>query len=156
MKALTRPNCCGWIASVTLTALACSLAFAQKGQLEIERVNEGIAGKQGWLDNYRRGKEIIHKLSSLSRDDARKFDVTAYRGERVAFIGGGAPPGATNDLITNDGFYLRVVNPGNKDLRPHSVWFGAIICGQILQVLPENKIIVIEIIEKDWSVLDTG
>jgi hypothetical protein len=134
-----------------LTALACSHAFAQKEQPKIEGMNERIAEQQGWLDNYRRGKEIIHKLSSLSRDDTRKFDVTAYRGERVAFIGGGA----TNDLITNDGFYLRIVNPSNKDLRPHSVSFGAIICEKILQVLPENKIIVIEVIEKDWSVIGT-
>jgi hypothetical protein len=74
----------------------------------------------------------------------------------VAFVGGGAPPGGTNDLITEGGFYLRVVNKQGKDLRPHSVWWEVMVCGEILQVLPENKLIVLEVDEKDWVVLQTG
>ena len=68
----------------------------------------------------------------------------------------GAPPGATNDILTTDGYYLRIVTKGGKDLRPKSVWWEALVCGKVLQVLPENKIIVLEVAEKDWIVGDTG
>jgi hypothetical protein len=30
------------------------------------------------------------------------------------------------------------------------------VCGEILQVLPENKLIVLEVDEKDWFILETG
>jgi hypothetical protein len=59
-------------------------------------------------------------------------------------------------LVTEHGFYLRVVNKEGKDLRPHSVWWEVLVCGKILQVLPENKIIVIEVDESGWLVLQTG
>jgi hypothetical protein len=54
----------------------------------------------------------------------------------------------SNDLITEGGFYLRVVNKNGKDLRPMAIWWEAFICGEV--------IIVIEVNEKDWIVLDTG
>jgi hypothetical protein len=112
--------------------------------------------EQGWLNHYKRGTDIIQKLSALGPESRTKTDVAAYRGERLAFVGAGAPPGATNDLITQGGFYLRVVTRSGKDLRPRSVWWEVLVCGEVLQVLPENKIIVLEAAEKDWIVLQTG
>jgi len=79
--------------------------------------------------------------------------ISDYRGERVAFAGGAA--GALNDLITENGIFLRVVNPEGKDLRPHSVLWEVMICGKILNIYPKNKILVIEVMEKDWQVLQT-
>ncbi len=115
-----------------------------------------IAKDQGWLESYKKGVEIRQKLAALRPQDQEKADIAIYRGERVAFVGGGAPPGSTNDLMTSGGFYLRVVNKEGKDLRPQSVVWEVLVCGNILQVLPANKIIVIEVAEKDWIVLATG
>ena len=115
-----------------------------------------LAQQHGWLENYKRGKEIIQQLSDLGPDGHKTTDITAYRRERVAFVGCGAPPGGTIDLVTASGFYLRVVNKAGRDLRPQSVWWEVLICGEVWQVLPENKIIVIEVNEKDWIVLQTG
>jgi hypothetical protein len=106
--------------------------------------------------SFQRGQEIIGKLSALTKEETAKFDIGAYRGEVVTFIGGSAPPGGTNDLVMAGGYYLRIVNPQNKDLRPHSVWWEGEVTGTILQVLPKNKIIVIEVQEKDWVVRQTG
>ena len=117
---------------------------------------EAMAKSYGWSTNLSRGKEIVQELAALSPEGLEKVDITAYRGERVAFVGGGAPPGGSNDLVTEHGFYLRVVNKSGKDLRPHSVWWEVMICGKILQVLPKNKIIVIELDEKDWKIIQTG
>ena len=74
----------------------------------------------------------------------------------MAFVGGVAPPGGSNDLLTSGGVYLRIVTHGNKDLRPQAVWWEVIVRGEIQQVLLENKIIVIEVAEKDWTILQTG
>src|SRR5262249_17835026 len=87
------------------------------------------AQEQGWLQYYKRGGAILKKLSSLGPEDQKKLSSGAYRGERVAFVGGGAPPGGTNDLITGEGFYLRIVNKEGKDLRPHAVWWEILVCG---------------------------
>ena len=114
------------------------------------------AEQGGWLANYKRGKEMLQQLSALSPEDRKKLDIAAYRGERVALVGAAAPPGVSNDLLTADGFYLRVVNKDGKDLRPHAVWWEVLLCGKVLQVLPENKIIVLEVSERDWLVLETG
>jgi hypothetical protein len=114
-----------------------------------------VAEGKGWLDNYKRGHEILLELSRLSPEQQKKVDIAKYRGERIAVVGGSAPPGATNDLVTDGGFYLRVVNPKGKDLRPPSP--GTILIrGTILQVLPMNKIIVIKVSNKDWEVLMTS
>src|SRR5437868_468110 len=65
-----------------------------------------IAEREGWLENYKRGTEIIQRLSALGPEGQKKIDITAYRGERVAFFGCGAPPGGTHDVMTKEGFYL--------------------------------------------------
>lgn len=124
-------------------------------QSDSPRRNERIAEESGWLANYKRGREIIQELAALG-PSGQKIQIAAYRQERVAFVGGGAPPGATNDLIIGGGFYLRVVNKAGKDLRPQAVWWEVMVCGEILQVLPENKIIVLQVEEKDWIILQTG
>jgi hypothetical protein len=118
--------------------------------------NLQLASNHGWLENYKRGDEILNKLTSLTPEEQKRFDVASYRNETVAFVGGGAPPGATNDLMTKYGFYLRVVNSESKDLRPHSVWWEVIVRGKIMQVLPGNKIIIIKVDENDWATIQTG
>lgn len=115
---------------------------------------DSIATDLGWSENLKRGKTIMQELSSP--DKKKKFNVDAFRGEKVAFVAGTAPPGATNDLVTNDGFYLRIVNDNGKDWRPNSVSWGVIVYGEISQVFPENKIIVIKVHrKKDWYVFMT-
>jgi hypothetical protein len=136
-------------------APACS-SVAQTARTNSTNAYEGFAKRFGWLTNFNRGQAILREIVSTA-GKAKSFDVTAYRGENVAFTGAGAPPGGTDDLITDAGFYLRVINPAGKDLRPKNVmWAEVMICGKILQVFPENKIIVIEVDEKDLKVLQTG
>jgi hypothetical protein len=139
-----------------LLLLCCSLRAADSSNAPSPY--EDLAKRYGWSTNVSRGKEIVQKLAALSPEELQKVDITAYRGERVAFVGGVAPPGGSNDLVTGDGFYLRVVNKSGKgkDLRPHSAWWEVMICGKILQVLPQNRIIVIEVDEKDWKIIQTG
>ena len=113
-----------------------------------------MAETYGWKSELERGHHIVESLAALSGKE-KNIEFTGYRGERVAFVGGGAP-GGMNDLLIEGGFYLRVVNPHGKDLRPQAVWWNAIVCGTIIQVFPENKIIVITVDEKNWRTLDTG
>jgi hypothetical protein len=136
------------------TSACCSVA--QTSQTNSAGVYEAFAKEFGWLTSFNHGMAILHEIASATAKE-KKFDVDAFRGEKVAFRGVTAPPGSTNDLIGDGGFYLRVVNPQGKDLRPKNVkWAEVMICGKILQVLPENKIIVIEVDEKDLKVLQTG
>jgi len=109
----------------------------------------------GMRDELKRGREIIRELSALPPEQTEKYDVTAFRDAVVTFIGGTAPPAATNDLLIEGGYYLRVVNPRQKDLRPHAVAWEVVVKGKIMQVLPKHKIIVLEVQEKDWFVLQT-
>jgi hypothetical protein len=115
-----------------------------------------LLAQLGWKANFLRGDEILNALSTLDAGQRKELDVAAYRGERVAFAGRGAPPGGTNDLYTRGGYYLRVVNKEGRDLRPQAAWWEVMTCGEIWQVLPENKIIVIEVAEADWHVIQTG
>lgn len=142
------------IAAIIALLVASSCVQRLSTHEDIE--SEETAKSYGWLPELRRGKEIVQKLSGMNFKELREIDLTAYRGEKVAFIAGTAPPGGTNDLVTEDGFYLRIVNPQGKDLRPRAVWWEVIICGKILQVKAENKIIIIEVDEKDWKVIQTG
>ena len=112
-----------------------------------------IVEKQGWTKNYMRGTEILRELAELSSESRNKLDIAAYCGEQVAFVGSGGVCG--NDLITEGGFYLRVVNKAGKDLRPQSVLWEVLIRGEIQRVRHENKLIVLEVDEKDWLVLQT-
>jgi len=114
-----------------------------------------IAKSHGWETEYKRGAEILRSLTDAAKAN-RKVEIEAFRGEKVAFIGGGAPPGGSNDLLTSGGFYLRVINPQHKDLRPHSACWEVMVRGEVRQVLLDNKIIVIEVVEKVWMILQTG
>ena len=109
----------------------------------------------GWEKEYRQGRNLLLDVGKAIREK-QQLSVGAHRGETVAFIAGAAPPGGSNDLITPDGFYLRVMTPKNKDLRPRAVWWEVIVRGKVQQVLPENKIIVIEVDPKDWLLGATG
>jgi hypothetical protein len=114
-----------------------------------------FAEARGWTQELDRGTAILQKLSKLTPSQRAATPVDAYRGEKVAFYAGTAPPGGTNDLRTDEGFYLRIVNASGKDLRPHAILCGVLVCGEIMQVLPDNKIIVLEINDPDWLVLET-
>jgi hypothetical protein len=144
------------IAAALLALIVACWASAQTTTTNTTNPYERMAKSFGWSTNFSRGREIVNKLASLSPDELEKLDITAYRGERVAFGGVGAPPGGSNDLVTENGFYLRVLNRSGKDLRPKSVWWEVMVCGKILQVLPKNKIIMIEVDEKDWKITETG
>ena len=137
-----------------LFLLCCSLHAADSTNTPSRY--EAMANEFGWTTNLNRGREISKKIASLTQDERKKLDISAYRGERVAFGGVAAPPGGSNDLLTSDGFYLRVVNRAGKDLRPPSFWWEVMVCGKISQVLPENKLIVIEVDEEDWKIIQTG
>src|SRR5262245_1847645 len=128
---------------------ATALTPEQQGYLK-------IAEHFGCLAEYNRGTELIQKLSALGPEARAKADFSAYRGQKVAILGGGPTSGGTNDLLTEGGCYLRVVNKPGKDLRPMSIWWGVLVRGDISQVFPEDRIIVIEVQEKDWVVLETG
>ena len=105
--------------------------------------------------HLKRGREIVAKVSALSAKQIEAFDVATFRDEIVEFAGGGAIPGATNDLQINEGYYIRVVTPQDKDLRPKATAWAVHVKGRILQVLPKHRIIVLEVQEKDWNVLET-
>jgi hypothetical protein len=139
-----------------VTFLIINLFFYRAFGVEPDNANryQRIAEDHKWIQSYKEGKEIIEKLTSWNKKEA--LDIGMYRDEEVTLVGVGAPPGSTNDLVTEKGFYLRVVTKKGKDLRPHSVWWEVMIHGKILQVLPENKIIVIEIKDEDWVIIQTG
>jgi hypothetical protein len=140
------------VASVIISAgaLGCTrTANEGKGYL-------AVVEQHGWSDDFRRGEDLLRLLSTLSTEKKTTFDISAFRGLHVAFYGAGAPPGATHDILTPDGFYLRILNKESQDLRPTSVWWTVLCRGEVLQVLPEHKLIVIEVSTKDWIVLDTG
>ncbi len=130
------------------TCLAGDTEDMEKSYKEYRQVAKG----KGWLASYNRGHEILSELLRLSPEQQKKMDIAAYRGERIAVVGGSAPPGATNDLVTDGGFYLRVVNPKGKDLHPPSPG-NVMIRGTIMQVFPQNKIIIIKVSNKDWDIL---
>jgi hypothetical protein len=115
-----------------------------------------LLARHGWNAEFKRGEEIVQALRSLDAEQRATFDTTTYRDEEVAFIGVAAPPGGTNDLLTMGGFYLRVVNKEGKDLRPHAVWWEVMIRGTIMEVLPQQQTIVIEVAQKDWHIIQTG
>jgi hypothetical protein len=153
MRSLNRSRRIVCLLLCTLLISSCSIGADTEDQ---ETKRSKLAEERGSGENYIRGKEVLRHLSSLSREEQQKMDIGLHRGERVAFVGSTAPPGATNDLMTKLGFYLRVVNRGGRDLRPHSaVCWEALVCGEVLQVLPENKLIVIEVRDEDWITLET-
>ena len=109
----------------------------------------------GWSAEYTRGQEVLRGMEALRPDQRGEHDITAFRGERIAFLAGPAPAGGTNDLIIRGGYYLRIVNPANKDLRPHAVYWIVMVRGKIQQVLPRNRLIVLEVNQDDYRVVET-
>jgi hypothetical protein len=47
-------------------------------------------------------------------------------------------------------------NPRSPNSALQAVWWEVMACGKILQVLPKNKLIVIEIHDEDWAVIQAG
>lgn len=127
---------------------------AQNGPKKTNDFYDGVAAQLRWVTNYTRGREIIRELSALSPDQGRKLKVDAYRGEKVALVGVDAPPGV-GDRQTEHGFYLRVLyRKGKEPPQRRYIWSESMLRGTILQVLPANKIIVIEVDEE--QILQTG
>jgi len=118
--------------------------------------HDRIAKAYGFFPEFERGRALVRTLSALHSDNSRKFDPTDFVDHLVAFVGVGAEPGATNDLFIQGGYYLRVANPKNLDLRPHDIGWEVIIRGKILMVLPQNKLIIIEVDESSWKVIQTS
>jgi hypothetical protein len=141
--------------SIVLALVTACATSQPKQAAETVSSEDRIAKSFGWEDDLNRGQKMINVLSGLRPQALAKVEVSAYRGERVAFDGVAAPPGASNDLITANGFYLRVINRARKDLRPQSVAWEVMVRGKILQVLPESRIIVIEVNESDWRIIQT-
>ncbi len=143
-------------ALVIVAIVVCGLTMTG---LQMTR-EEKFAAWNGCLGNYKRGAEIIRGLSTRNPEDKRKSDIAAYRGERVAFVGvsptDADQPVGPNDLMTDRDVKLRVVNKKGKDLRPICVWCEVLVCGEVLDVIPEKKTIVIEVDEEDWIVMQTG
>lgn len=132
-----------------------STAFTQDRKLQTQPERD-IARNLGWFPEWERGQKIMSDVAHLSPNQLRDPDNLAYRDMVIAVEGSVVPPGGTNDLVTENGFYVRVVSPKGEDLRPNSVWWTAMIRGRVLQVLPLNKVIVIEIKENGWRTLETG
>jgi hypothetical protein len=103
----------------------------------------------------KRGREILRKIASLNKKAIARFNPTNYQNEIVSFTGISTPPEACHDLLIENGFYLRIVNPEHKDLRPQAIRWEVWVRGKVLNVLPENKIIVLQVEEKDWHVQHT-
>lgn len=141
--------------AVSVVVLLSSWSTAAEGDTnKAYAVFVEVAVARGWLTNYTRGREIIRELSALTPEQGRKLKVNTYRGEKVAFVGVDAPPGV-GDRHTENGFYLRLFYRKGKELPRRSyIWSESMLRGTILQVLPANKIIVIEVDEE--QIIQTG
>ena len=84
-----------------------------------------------------------------------KIEIGAHQNLVVSFMGWGAVPGATNDLAIANGYYVRIINKNGNDLRPKSVMWNVFVTGEILQVISDNKIIILKIADDDWHVIQT-
>ena len=150
---MTFPRFILWVIMLLPLGLGCT-ETASKG---VPRVNQNVraaefATKLGWAEEYDLGQNIIADIAESNEP----WDIAEHRGLSVSFFATVAPPGATIDLLTHDGIYIRVVSSSDVDLRPKSVTWTALVKGKVLQILKEHKIIVIEIEERDWIVLDTS
>lgn len=141
---------------VVMSTFPVAGVLAEDGEANKQIPGERAARELGWLSDLRRGAAVVAKLSDVKQNDSGKVNVSAYRGSTVALVGSCAPPGATNDLITEDGFYLRIVTVKTRDLRPHATWWKVMVRGRIMEVLPRNRIVVIELDGDGWFILETG
>jgi hypothetical protein len=124
------------------------VATAQTGPANTNDYRATIAASRGWLTNYTRGLEIIRQVAALSPEQQEKLKGHVYRGEKVAFAGVGGPA-ASEDLMTEKHFYIRVVYPEGKKPPPRTTkWWESLVRGTITGVLPENRIIILEFDEE--------
>ena len=139
-----------WVAGSLLVLLTACSVVSPSSSPKINDCYEEIAAARGWLTNYTRGREIIRELSRVSPERREKPWTDKYRGETVAFAGATAPPG-TEDLLTEGGFYLRVLYPKGKEPGPRGyIWHEIMVRGTILRVYPANSLIVIEVDEEQF------
>jgi hypothetical protein len=107
----------------------------------------------GWTREWDRGAAIIKGLESLSEEQRKSYDVSAFRGETVAFVGGAAPWGGPLDLRTLHGYDLRVKDKGGSMRGPQALSWSAEVRGKIMQVLPVNRMIVLDVEDRHWRVV---
>ena len=120
----------------------------------LARMHATAAGQLGWTEEYQRGNEIIALPRRFHHNERTAADIEAFRGETVAIVGV-SHHGVQNDLWSQ-GIYMRIVNPEGKDLRPQSVYWSVFVRGKVLEILTENRLIILEVTEKNWQVLWTG
>ena len=114
---------------------------------------EDLMNQSEWKVPLQRGEEIFREISSLAPEEIKKLKFGIYRDEVVAFRGGNFC--YIDDLLIGNGFYIRVVHTPQKNFRPnHCMWYEVLARGKILQVYPENKIIVLEVSEDNWSLIN--
>jgi hypothetical protein len=129
----------GTLVAVLLTACSTTKQADSPG-VSYEKLAAGF----GWSAEYSRGRKIIRELSSLSPAQASNLQVNGYHREEVAFLGIG--PTGVGDLLTEGGFYLRVVDaPGFTSNLKGGSWREVLVKGVIGMVIPKNKIIILEV-----------
>jgi hypothetical protein len=95
------------------------------------------------------------RLLQLLSADGGPDDLQAYVGRQVAFLGGGAPPGGTADLLIGDDVRLEVTIKPLQDVCPMAVMWEACVLGTVRRIVREKKVISIEAKPEDWVVVET-
>jgi hypothetical protein len=113
-----------------------------------------------WRPIYFTDKTVIANGSNVlsavySSDKQSRARVQALIGSQVAFYGGTAPPGANANLIVGTNIVLDVEIRPFRDVRPHSVCWGADVMGTLKSVDFEKRVIHIRAKPEDWRVRET-
>ena len=126
--------------------------------------------KQEWTINWPSGELKDYIEASVEASDLKNEWIAGHgiekelfsanrtgktmtlRGDgNVTFCGGSR--GATADIITYGGTYIRVICRGGYDPRPKSTTFCALVTGRIVTVYPKHRVVVLEVKESDYLVL---
>lgn len=115
---------------------------------ELKAYVEASIEASGLKNEWKVGQGIEKEVFVANRTHKK---VTLLGEGRVAFCGGSR--GATADIITYGGTYIRVVCRGGYDPRPKSTTFCALVVGRIVAVYPKHRLVVLEVKESDYNVL---
>jgi hypothetical protein len=118
---------------------------------------------QAWAQTLLRGtfgghSEAIEngtRLLQLLTADGSPDALQAYVGRQVVFLGGGAPPGATADLLIADDVRLEVTIKPPREVRPMAVMWEACVLGTVRRIDRKRKVISIDARPEDWVVVET-
>ena len=100
---------------------------------------------------WERGQQLEKALSN--RVPGTPFDEKKFLGKEVVLLGGCVPPGSLPDLKTYGGVYIRISSKEDTDLRPHAVTWTSLVVGKVIAIHPENRIVVLEISDKDCYIV---